>query len=374
MSALRSQAGNDRGMSLATRSVLVTGGAGFIGCELSARLVAEGHRVVVVDVLHPQVHRHKGRPARLPEAAILYPLDVTCGAAWQALLSLEDPDWIVHLAAETGTGQSLTEASRHALVNVVGTARMIDALYACSLMPEHILLASSRAVYGEGLWQAGDIIFAPSPRRHKDLEAQRWDPVAPTGASELVPLPHRAGTTPVGPTSVYGATKFAQEGMLASWTAAMGSSLSILRLQNVYGPGQSPSNAYTGIVTLFVQQALRGDTLEIFEDGQILRDFVFIDDVIEAMTAALHHPPATSQIFDVGSGQSTTIEQLAALTARLLDAPTPRITGRFRDGDVRAASADVTEMQRVLDLLPQTDLEHGLKALIDATAASEDYG
>ena len=151
--------------------VLVTGGAGFIGSRLVTRLCQEGIDVVVVDVLHPQVHSG-GRPSALPEAATLFPLDVAHGPTWDALFQLFQPDTVVHLAAETGTGQSLLEASRHGTVNVVGTTQLLDALARSGHIPDHVVLSSSRAVYGEGEWEADGHRFYPAPRTHADLEAK----------------------------------------------------------------------------------------------------------------------------------------------------------------------------------------------------------
>jgi dTDP-L-rhamnose 4-epimerase len=343
--------------------VLITGGAGFIGCALSEMLVRSGAKVVVVDVLHPQVHTAPGRPRRLPAELDLLPMDVANATNWDSALQLVRPDTVVHLAAETGTGQSLTEATRHATVNVVGTSQMLDAFTRHGVRPAHILLASSRAVYGEGLWQTEEgRVFAPGPRRHADLQASRWDPVAPAGES-VSPLPNRVDVTPARPTSIYGATKLAQEMMCSAWTSAMDVSLSVLRLQNVYGPGQSLTNSYTGIVSLFARLAKQGEALDVYEDGRIIRDFVYIDDVIAAMVAALQQAPEGERFVDVGAGAATTIEELACATAAHYGAPRPLVSGRFREGDVRAAFADTSSAQSELQYRPLWPLSRGLESL-----------
>src|SRR5580704_13474343 len=252
-----------RGNHRMSSDVLITGGAGFIGCALSEKLVGSGAKVVVVDVLHPQVHTAPGRPRRLPASVDLLPMDVANATNWDTVLRLVRPDTVVHLAAETGTGQSLTEATRHATVNVVGTSQMLDAFTRHGVRPAHILLASSRAVYGEGLWRTDEgRVFAPGPRRHAALQASRWDPVPSSGES-VSPLPNRVDVTPARPTSIYGATKLAQEMMCSAWAAAMDVPLSVLRLQNVYGPGQSLTNSYTGIVSLFARLAKQGEALDV---------------------------------------------------------------------------------------------------------------
>ena len=346
-----------------SNSVLITGGAGFIGCALAGRLVAAGDRVTVLDVLHPQVHPRRGRPRRLPDQVELVPVDVTVPSSWDALLKLAAPDRIVHLAAETGTGQSLIEASRHARVNVVGTTEMLDALVRADAVPAKIVLTSSRAVYGEGEWTGADgETFAPRVRTHKDLAANKWDPLGPDGAPG-VPQPSQADRTVPRPTSVYGATKLAQEHILGAWVAATGTDLSILRLQNVFGPGQSVANSYTGVVTLFAQTAMSGGQIEVYEDGRIVRDFVYVDDVVDALVASLDRPTDGRRVLDIGSGVATTIHELATNLSTRFGAPTPRVSGHFRDGDVRAASTNITPAADELGYHPSWGLQDGLETL-----------
>ncbi|HJR26546.1 MAG TPA: NAD-dependent epimerase/dehydratase, partial [Acidimicrobiales bacterium] len=318
---------------------LLTGGAGFIGCRLAARLVEDGARVRVVDSLHPQVHPDRQRPADLPDEAELVVADVTEAATWEAVLDGFTPDVVVHLAAETGTGQSFDQSSRHGLVNVVGTTRLLDALLQ-RVPPAHLVLPSSRAVYGEGAWRAPDgSLVHPAARTKTDFEAQRWDPVGPDGAP-LVPVPARATTTEPRPTSVYGATKLAQEHVCAAWVSGTGTALSTFRLQNVYGAGQSLSNPYTGIVSLFCRLGLAKEQIDLYEDGQVLRDFVHVDDVVRSIAAGIADPPAAPRTLDVGSGTAVTIRQLAEEIVALTGAPEPLVSGRWRVGDVRAASCD----------------------------------
>ncbi|OCB44672.1 NAD-dependent dehydratase [Mycobacterium malmoense] len=343
--------------------MLITGGAGFIGSALSHRLVEAGYDVAMMDVLHPQVHG-ADRPLDLPSSVRLLTGDVTHAPDWDAVLRLCRPSQIVHLAAETGTAQSLSEATRHGSVNVVGTTQLLDALSRGGLVPDQLVLASSRAVYGEGAWQAGGHIFYPRPRSHAQLLARQWDPQGPDG-QPAVPLPSSASTTESRPTNVYAATKLAQEHLLAAWTAAHDTNLSVLRLQNVYGPGQSLTNSYTGIVALFARLAREGQTLEVYEDGRIVRDFVYIDDVVEALFAALERPATESRRLDIGSGKATTIHELANTVADMCGAPEPTVVTKFRDGDVRAASCDIAPAGAELDWRPRWTLGEGLPALLE---------
>jgi dTDP-L-rhamnose 4-epimerase len=343
--------------------VLVTGGAGFIGRRLVTRLCRQGIDVVVADVLHPQVHSG-GRPDGLPESATLIPLDVAYGPTWDALFQLFHPDTVVHLAAETGTGQSLLEASRHGTVNVVGTTQLLDAMARSGHIPDHIVLSSSRAVYGEGEWEADGNRFYPAPRTHADLEASAWDPPSPSGGPARA-VASVAGTTRTEPINIYGATKLAQEHILKAWGTALGSAVSILRFQNVYGVGQSLTNPYTGVLSLFAQMALRAETLPVYEDGSIIRDFVYVDDIVEALWATLASPPATIRLLDIGSGSSTTILDVARILADRAGAPDPVVTGAYRDGDVRAAFCEIAAARDQLAYMPKWSLADGLEALID---------
>jgi dTDP-L-rhamnose 4-epimerase len=348
---------------MTSNSVLITGGAGFIGSALARRLVGAGYDVAVIDTLHPQVHGERAT-VHLPSAVQFFTGDVTHAPDCDAVLRLFQPAQIVHLAAETGTAQSLSEATRHGSVNVVGTAQLLDALSRAAIVPDQFVLASSRAVYGEGAWQCGNETFYPRPRSHAQLLAGIWDPHGPT-SDPAVPLPSCAGRTQPRPTNIYAATKLAQEHMLAAWTAAHDTNLSVLRLQNVYGPGQSLTNSYTGIVALFARLAREKRALEVYEDGRIVRDFVYIDDVVEALFAAIEGPAAEPRCLDIGSGTPTTIHELAQTIATICDAPEPTVVGKFRDGDVRAARCDIEPAKTELGWHPRWVLEDGLGDLLD---------
>jgi dTDP-L-rhamnose 4-epimerase len=348
---------------LLSTSVLVTGGAGFIGSALTHRLVKAGYDVAVMDVLHPQVHAGPG-PIDLPPSVRLFTGDITHAPDCDAVLRLFQPAQIVHLAAETGTAQSLSEATRHGSVNVVGTTQLLDALTRSAHVPDQLVLASSRAVYGEGAWQCGQEVFYPRPRSHAQLLAGDWDPQGPTG-DPAVPLPSCASRTEPRPTNIYAATKLAQEHILTAWTAAHDANLSVLRLQNVYGPGQSLTNSYTGIVALFARLARQQRALEVYEDGRIMRDFVYIDDVVGALFAAIEAPAAEPRCLDIGSGIPTTIHELAQTIAAICDAPEPTVVPKFRDGDVRAASCTIEPAKNKLHWRPKWALEDGLHALLE---------
>ena len=349
--------------------VLVTGGAGFIGSTLAERLADRAEQWVVLDNLHPQVHPGSRPPADLAAAVDLRIGDVTVAEDLDDVLADVRPDVVIHLAAETGTAQSLSESTRHGMVNVVGTTQLLDACTRAGHVPGHFVLTSSRAVYGEGVWRRPDgTTFQPGLRTHAQLEAGRWD-----HGTDAEHVPNSVAGTHPHPINVYGATKLAQEQILAAWTGSHDTRLSVLRLQNVYGPRQSLSNPYTGIVSLFSRLAREGRSIPLYEDGEITRDFVYIDDVVSALVAATAQPPVDRvRTADVGSGVRTTIGDLAREIARYHSAPEPHVTGQYRDGDVRHASCAVDDTTAQLDWSPRWSLRDGVARLQEWIATQLD--
>lgn len=344
-----------------SKTVLVTGGAGFIGCAISEGLAKRFDKVVVLDNLHPQVHKQRVRPAALHAAARLVVGDVTDRAAWTSLLASCQPDVVIHLAAETGTGQSLTESTRHGSVNVVGTTVMFDALSGSGHLPAKVVLTSSRAVYGEGPWSVigtSEVVY-PGQRSREQLAAGQWD------FEGLASLPVEAASTRPSTVSVYGATKLAQENILTAWANPHGVDAKVLRLQNVYGPGQSLSNPYTGIVSLFCRLARDKKSIPIYEDGLMLRDFVLIDDVASAILAAVDSDKPTPIPLDVGTGVATTVADVAGMIAKHYGAPDPHVCAKYRFGDVRHAACSIDATLRTLDWKPAFDVSAGLRKLQD---------
>jgi dTDP-L-rhamnose 4-epimerase len=338
---------------------LVTGGAGFIGCAISPGLIHRFDHVVALDALHCQVHPARVRPDALAKGVELVIGDVAEPNTWRRLLAQFRPTTILHLAAETGTGQSLTESSRHTHVNVTGTAVMLDALSQAKCMPDQILLTSSRAIYGEGPWRSrldGSLVY-PGLRSRDQLASGSWD------FQDLQSASSDGAWTVPNPVSVYGATKLAQEHILRAWAAAFGVGLTILRLQNVYGPGQSLSNPYTGIVSLFCQIARQGESIPLYEDGLMLRDFVVIDDVATAILNAIDRRIAVSHALDVGTGKPATLAEIAHAIVKRYGAPPPYVCGKYRFGDVRHAACNVQTTQALLGWNAVHNLDSGLDAL-----------
>lgn len=343
-----------------TETVLITGGAGFIGCAISESLLQAFNRVVVVDNLHPQIHESGERPEGLAAGVELITADITDAAVWDKVLPEVKPDVVIHLAAETGTGQSLEEATRHTHVNVVGTSQLLDGFIRNKALPRRIVLTSSRAVYGEGAWRdAEGSVFYPGQRTSETLDQSEWDfPGAePTAMDASIVFP--------APVSVYGATKLAQENILLAWAKSYGVESVILRLQNVYGPGQSLINPYTGIMSLFCRMAMGGRSIPLYEDGEVRRDFILIDDVASAVVAAATSAQTPGKPVDIGSGEFQTIGTAAETIAARYGAPAPHVTGQYRQGDVRHAWADISAAREILGWEPRFNLQQGIARLAD---------
>lgn len=354
--------------------VLITGGAGFIGSRLANLLVAGGHRVRVLDNLSPQIHGAE------PESSSLFLSlhdgiefirgSVTCRA--DLIKALQGVDTVVHLAAETGTGQSMYAIAHYSDVNVVGTALLLDLIANVPFSIKKIVVASSRAVYGEGKYLCDKHGFVfPSARSATDMEQGEFSvhcPVCKLSAEHVA----TDEETPVRPSSVYGVTKLTQEQMVLTVGKALGISTIAFRYQNVYGPGQSLSNPYTGILSIFCTRIRNKSAINIFEDGKESRDFVYIDDVVAITAKAVEHEQQIVDVFNVGSGVATDVSTIAETLQHLLgEKVSTNITGQFRVGDIRHNFADLTKVKEVLGFKPSVYIEEGLRRFVDWVKSEE---
>ncbi len=345
--------------------ILITGGAGFIGSRLAAHLHLDGHEVTVLDSLSPQIHGDDPTTSELyvlaSENARVVVGDVTDRAVLTDVL--RDQDAVVHLAAETGTGQSMYEIERYNQVNVGGTALLLDILANDETRTvSKVVVASSRSIYGEGRYlsqELGDVY--PETRRPEDLAAGRFEPTVDGDVSGLtVATTHE--DSKIHPSSVYGITKHAQEALVMTVCPTLGIAGVALRYQNVYGPGQSLTNPYTGILSIFSTLIRQGKGINIFEDGDESRDFVFIDDVVEATARAASDVRANDRIFNVGSGVRTTVLDVARELMRAYDREVPlTVTGNYRLGDIRHNVADISRIERSLEFIPEVSFEKGVQ-------------
>lgn len=352
-------------------NVLITGGAGFIGKRLALSLRDAGHGVAVFDNLHPQVHPDpEGTVAALKQAGVSFTLgSVLDGDALTRAIAAAGADTVVHLAAETGTGQSYDLPAHYCDVNVTGTARLIEALRTArreGIEARRVILAGSRAVYGEGACRDVDGREVTAvPRLSADLAAGDFAPKDARGRP-LHPVASRAATTVPAPASVYASTKLMQEYLLRQGLEQSGVEPAILRLQNVYGVGQSLHNPYTGVLSIFAQQLLDGKTLNIYEDGEIVRDFVYVSDVVAAFHQLCEIERAPDETVDIGSGVGATILDVARTMIQTLGVEDDRlqITGQFRPGDIRHAVADISAAEMTLGWTPHVTMRDGIGALV----------
>jgi dTDP-L-rhamnose 4-epimerase len=348
-------------------NILVTGGAGFIGSGLANHLVVSGHRVVVLDNLSPQIHgadpessplfRSLDRKVEFIRGSVTHRADV--------MRALVGVDTVVHLAAETGTGQSMYAIQHYSNINIGGTALLLDVIANERLPVRKIVVASSRAVYGEGkyLCAAHGNVY-PDSRVADRMESGDFSVHCPHCgiAAEMVPTDEE---TPVRPLSVYGITKLTQEQLVLTVGKSLGISAIAFRYQNVYGPGQSLSNPYTGILSIFSTRIRNGSSINIFEDGKESRDFVFIDDVVNATVKAIECKQPLVDVFNVGSGVATNVLTIANTLQTLLGVSvSTQVTGQFRLGDIRHNVADLVKVRQVLGFAPSVSIEEGLRQFV----------
>jgi dTDP-L-rhamnose 4-epimerase len=345
--------------------VLVTGGVGFIGSHLTNELLTRGYHVRVLDNLNPQIHGVDHQlPSYFPDDVEFVFADIRDRRA--LAYALKNVDIVFHLAAETGVGQSMYEAGEYAQTNVAGTATLWDAIHAVGGIKK-LVLASSRAVYGEGTYSCQSCGRVKPEIRHPERLAEgQWSPSCPRCSSPIHPVATREEDR-LSPTSVYGITKHTQEQLSLTLGRSYDIPVTVLRFFNVYGSRQSLSNPYTGILATFLAHIRSGKALLIYEDGEQLRDFVHVEDVVRACMLAATHNQANFEIFNVGSGKAVSISQLARTLLDLIgkDEIALRVTGQYRLGDIRDCYADIGKIKTTLGYEPSVSLAEGLQEFLD---------
>jgi len=345
--------------------VLITGGAGFIGGHLSQVLLKSGFNVRILDPLTVQVHGSIPASLNWLENEFIEFIRGSVSNRIDLTNALNGVDYIVHLAAETGTGQSMYEIDRYYHVNCQSTALLFDILTNNSNHNvQRIVLASSRSIYGEGAYSCSHCSHnervTPDPRQNEQLIKNNWDPLCMHCGAELSLLATNENDA-IKPASMYASSKYAQEDIVRIGCTSLGIGYAILRLQNVYGEGQSLNNPYTGILSIFSTRIRRGLELPIFEDGQESRDFVHVEDVAGAMALCLNISQPPNETFNVGSGIATTVIEVAEqLTLALEGNSNIQVTGQYRIGDIRHNFADITKMKSLLGIEPKINLTEGL--------------
>ena len=344
-----------------TGRILVTGGAGFIGCHIARALLKSGYEVRILDSLIDQVHGGHGPRDPVLNHTHFIQADIRDQAAVSA--AVKGVDRVIHLAAEVGVGQSMYAVERYVSVNDVGTAVLFQALIEHPV--ERVVVASSMSIYGEGLYrnQQGEIL-ADVTRKPRVKDAG-WDPTDANG------LPLRPVATPEWKkpdlASVYALTKYAQERLTLTLAPAYGMEGVALRLFNVYGPGQALSNPYTGVLAIFASRLLHRERPLVFEDGEQRRDFVHVEDVAQAFMLALERPEAAGQVFNIGSGRDVSILQVGDAIARAMGLPhlQPELVGKARIGDVRHCFGDISHAHDVLGFTPRRSFDDSLGELVE---------
>lgn len=357
------------------RNILVTGGAGFIGSHLVDGLVAQGHRVRVLDVLAPQVHGNAdGPPVYLnPEAEFVR--GTICDAAIVAR-ALAGVEVVYHQAAAVGIGQSMYEIRRYVEANDYGTAILLEEMVKRPDQFHKLVVASSLSIYGEGAYRhpQTQALEYPTLRPASQLAAQRWEVYAPDGLTRLEPIGTHETKT-LSPASVYAVTKQNQEQFCLSVGRAYQIPTVALRYFNAYGSRQSLTNAHTGICAVFAARLLKNQAPVIFEDGQQTRDFVHVRDIVQANLLALQTDKADYEAVNIGTGRPLAVKRMAELIAQGLGRDiAPKIAEQARTGDIRHCVADITKAQQLLDYAPQMTIADGLAELLGWVRDQADAG
>ena len=354
------------------KNILITGGAGFIGSRLCEKLFDQGNNITVLDNLSEQIHGNGESFLfnKIKDKCTFIKGDVRDKNDWAH--AIKNQEIIIHLAAETGTGQSMYEVEKYTNVNVIGTSHMLEILANSNHNVKKIIVASSRSIYGEGKYNCKTHgVQYPSKRKEEDMKKGEFNPKCSMCNSTLNLLPTDEQSK-IHPSSIYGINKQQQEQMVM----LMGESLSIpsiaFRYQNVYGPGQSLSNPYTGILSIFSTRILNGNDLDIYEDGEETRDFVYIEDAVDATILGMEKEEANGNIFNVGSGVSTRVLDVANTLKRLYNSETNiTVSGKFRLGDIRHNCADLSKSKDILGFTPKYNFERGITEFVNWVKTQE---
>lgn len=341
------------------KRILITGGAGFIGSRLAKKLKESRIDVVVLDNLSPQIHDVQSF-ADLESIGVECILGDVCDRGMLDS-ALEGVDGVVHLAAETGTGQSMYDVDRYSRVNIQATATLMELVQSRKDSIKKIVVASSRAIFGEGAYLCGTHgkVF-PNTRMESDMNKGDFEPKCPQCAS-IVSLTGSDESTPYQPSSFYGLTKQVQEQTCLMLGTSAGVPTTALRYQNVYGPGQSLKNPYTGILSIFSNLILNQSPINIFEDGLESRDFVYVSDVVDATVLALLEPESDGQVFNIGSGVATSVLDVVSKLFECYKLTVPvEISGDYRIGDIRHNYADISKAINLLGFKPKVDFGVGI--------------
>lgn len=347
------------------KNILITGGSGFIGSNLALKLVANGYSVTILDTLSEQVHGntpYANSPLFLSVKNKVKFIHGSVTHRFDLQKVIAEVDAIIHLAAETGTGQSMYEIDKYVTTNIGGTALLLDILANTNHHVKRVVVAESRAIYGEGKYSCPKCGFVyPLQRKDDDLRNGDFECHCPNcgGNVELVATTE---DSLIHPTSVYGITKQVQGQLVHLVCKSIGIESVSFRYQNVYGPGQSLSNPYTGILSIFSTRIKNGNSINIFEDGKESRDFVYIDDVVDATILGLEVPEADGRVFNIGTGVAIDVLTVAKTLCDNYGIQVPiTISGNYRIGDIRHNYADISLAREILGFEPKWIFSDGIE-------------
>lgn len=350
------------------KKILVTGGSGFIGVEIVNQLYSIGSwDITVLDAMTKQIHGKDWENSYLYKT-----IKGKCRFIKGSVCDLptvqdaiEDCEVIVHLAAETGTGQSMYQINQYNETNVMGTSNLLQAISLAGKESKvkKIILSSSRSVYGEGKYECPKCgVIYPDGRKKEQLLAGDFNFYCPNCGEKLTLLSTTEDSA-IKPASLYAYTKYAQEMMLRTMCPALGIDYTIFRFQNVYGVGQSLKNPYTGILSVFSTLMLENKPVNIFEDGLESRDFVNVKDIARGVIDSIDCKASNGETINLGSGINTSVIEIAEILKKHYSSSSElKITGDFRIGDIAHNKADISEAQRILNFTPTISLDDGLKA------------
>lgn len=347
------------------KKILITGGAGFIGSEIVNKLINKDYEVIVYDVMTEQIHGKNFEESYLYKKIKDKCKFIHGDVRDYELLkkSIEDVDYIIHLAAETGTGQSMYEINKYNSVNIMGTSNILQAISSLGneSKVKKIILSSSRSVYGEGEYYCKNCgKVHPKSRKKENMINKDFNMYCDICNSVLKIIPTTEQCSVV-PNSLYAYTKYAQEKMLETMCPALNVDYTIFRFQNVYGVGQSLKNPYTGILSIFSTLMLDNKAINIFEDGLESRDFINVSDIADGVISAIENEKSNYEIINLGSGVGTSVIDIANMLKKIYKSNSEiNVSGDFRIGDIAHNIADISKAQKILDFNPKISLEEGL--------------
>lgn len=351
------------------KRILITGGAGFVGSHTADELVEQGHEVRIYDNLSDQVHP-AGFPNYLSRDVEFIRGDMRDLPRLRQIV--RDVDVIFHLAAAVGVGQSMYQIADYIETNTLGTANLLQTILDNKVRLEKLVVASSMSIYGEGEYiceECGE--FAPGMRSSQQLQAKDWEMPCPRCGRKLTPIATRE-SKPLHCGSIYALSKKDQEEMVLLFGRTYQLPVVALRYFNIFGTRQSLSNPYTGVVAIFASRLMNENAPLVFEDGEQLRDFVSVHDIVQANLLAMQRAEANGMALNIGSGQPISIREIASELAQTLGVTTPfEITGKYRAGDIRHCFADISNASRTLGYKPAVRFSDGLKELVQWLATQE---